>query len=450
MIPLLIICSVIIMGSVFYLFRSNKNHRYKVTYNHGPMYSKNDYSENVADGVKFISILVREYSKVIDHEVHSKFKGEFQLLKQNSIGAKIVLSSFGESLIYIFPDTQNMVIVDCIDFPVQTALAYGFIDLNNPMDAVNLSKIELKIPFSDAINAYNSEPGRITITEGYGGSNLFGGTGAVSFENVSKIFSLQRETIIGFGITPRITFKQSSPHYLSIYRRPGYHEFNLKGLLLISSENTFDWAFQIAKKLGAQTAEIEIKNLLTKSEFFRLSLADRQLRPRAENIIQKKERSEKDQSYQYPLWEIKKDIFELREEAKQLGIDSSYIDELLKEPSLKPVDGTLFVYYPNAKGFMLQWSLMNLCILILLAMLTLIRHGDTPLLLLIMRAFSVISTNLSIIALITLANGWVFSKKPESLSVTYWILPSLLYFLCIAYYLIVANSARYSQGIHKV
>ena len=451
MIPLLIICSVFLVGLIFYFRGSYKNHAYKITYNSGPKHSRDDYKESVADGVQFIATLVREYKKVVDREVHSKFKGEFQLHKQNSMGAKLVLSSFGESLIYIFPDSQNVVTVDYIDFPVQPALAYGFIDLNNPRHAVDLTKIEIKIPLSAAINAYRSEPGKIIIAENFGGANVFGGPGAVAFNDVRKMFFFDKEeTIVGFGNTSRIAFKQSSPHYLSIYKHPGSHVFNLNGLLLISGKNTFDWSYQMAKNIGAETAEMEIKELLTKSEFFKLPLADKQLRPKAEEIIQKTERSEKDKSFKYPLWEMKKDIFELRSEAKQLGIEISYVDELLKELSLKPVDGTLFFYYPNAKGFMWQWSLMNFFFLILLALLTLIRHGDTPFLMLAMRAFSAIGTNFSIIALITLANGWVFSKKPESLTVSNWILPSLLYLLCIAYYLIIVNSARYSQGIHKV
>jgi len=435
MMPLLLTCSLVIMGLILFLSCDDKLHGYKVIYNHGPKHSKSDYTENVADGVKFIKTLLSSYEKVVDREVHSKFKAEFQLFKQNSVGAKLVISSFGESLIYIFPNAQNHVVVDCIDFPVQAALAYGFIDLNNPPERVNLSKVGLKIPLPGAINKYKSEPGRITITEGDGGAVF--SSGKLVFENVHKIFSFKRRTIL--GLMNGIAFRNTSPHYVQIYGHAGYHDFNLQGLLMISSENTFHWSFEIARKLGMEMAEIEIKDLLTKSEFFKLSLADKKLKPKAENIVQKKARSEKDKSYQYPLWEFKKDVFELKEEAKQFSIDSSYVDELLKEPSLKTADGTLFVYYSNARDFMLQWSLMNLFFLVILIVLTLSKYGDTALLVLAIRAFSVVGTNLSIISLVTIANGWVFSKKPESFTVPYWILPCILYLLCIAYSVVIMN-----------
>ena len=196
-------------------------------------------------------------------------------------------------------------------------------------------------------------------------------------------------------------------------------------------------------------AEIEIKTLLIKSEFFRLSLADKKLRPKAEDIIQKKTRSEKDKSYQYPLWEFKKDVFELKKEAKQVGVDISYVDELLKETSQKTESGTLFVYYQNAKGFMLQWSLMNLCFLVILAALTFIKYGNTPLLILATKFLSVLGTNLSIILLLTVTNGWVFSRKPESLTVMYWVLPCILYISCIVWSVTIVNSMSEIIGIRR-
>ncbi len=450
MVSLVIIGTLIIISLTSFLWWYIKSHELEVVYNNGPKYSKNDYHENITDGVKFIKIFVTEYKKVIDQEVHSKFKGDFQLLKNNSVGAKLVISSFGESLIYIYPSTKNQIIVDSIDFPVQPAFAYGAIDLNNPEKTIDLSKFELKLPFNDAINAYNDQPGSITIGEGYGGGFVFGGPGSVGYNGTTKLFKFPRQAIVGFAVTNSVIFDNSTPHYVAIYGRPGHHEFNLKGPLLLSSENTFDWTLEIARKLGKDMAEIEIKNLLTNSEFFRLSLADKKLRPKAEDIVQKRTRSEKDKSYQYPLWEFKKDVFELKEEAKKINIDSSYVDEILKETSLKPMDGTLFFYYPNARSFAWQWFLMNMCFLLILVVLAFTKYGDIQLLVLTTRAITVLGTNLSIITLITIANGWVFSKKPESLTIIYWILPCTIYLLCIALSLLLVNSTPGGQAMHKV
>lgn len=449
MVSLVIIGTLIVVGLILFLWWVKMAHEYEVVYNKGSNYSQNDYHENVTDGVKFISVFVSEYKKVIDQEVHSKFKSDFQLLNKNSVGAKLVISSFGESLIYIFPNTKNKITVDLIDFPVQSALGYGAIDLNNPENAIDLSKFVLTLPFKDAMEAYNAQPGSISIGEGFGGGFVFVGTGSVGYNGTTKLFKFPRQAVVGFAVTHSIIFDNSTPHYVAIYGRPGHHEFPLKGPLLLSSENTFNWTFDIAKNLGKDLAEIEIKNLLTNSEFFRLSLADKKLRPKAEDIVQKRARSEKDKSYQYPLWEFKKDVFELKEEATKINIDGSYVDEILRESSLKPMDGTLFFYYPNAMGFTWQWILMNLCFLLILAVLAFIKYGDISLLVLATRAISVLGTNLSIISLITIANGWVFSKKPESLTITYWILPSIIYMLCIALSLIVLNSARGVQAKHS-
>lgn len=421
---------------------------FNIIYNHGPNYSKADYKKNVKDGVTFIKTFIIEYCKVIDQEVHRKFIGEFMLRKQDSISAKLVISSFGESLIYLFPDSQNQVFIDCIDFPVQTALAYGFINLCDPKTKVNLSKVHLKMPLPNAIKEYNSEPGRITITEGNGGA-IFSSGGTLVFENVHKIFSFQRQTIL--GLMSNLVFKNSSPLYVQVYGHAGSQEINTsQGLLMLSSENTFNWSFKIATKLGIETAEIELKKLITDSEFFRLFIADNKLIPKAEGIIRKQERAIKDKSYQYPLWEFKKDVSELRDEAKHIGIDSSYVDELLKEPSLKPTHGILFAYYPNARGFMFQWVLMNFVFFSILVVLTLIqKYGNIQLLSLAMRAFSAFGINFSIIALMTIANGWVFSKKPESITVAYWIFPCIIYFICIAYCILVVYPMSYVPAIGK-
>ena len=151
MVPLLVIVFLVMVGISFLLWWYYGHEEYEKVYNDGPNYSKTDYSENVADGIKFIKTFKREYDKVVDHEIHSKFKGEFQLFKKPSVSAKLVISSFGEALIYVFPSAKPQVVVDCIDFPVQSALAYGFIDLNNPKEKVNLRKGNLKIPLADAI-----------------------------------------------------------------------------------------------------------------------------------------------------------------------------------------------------------------------------------------------------------------------------------------------------------
>lgn len=444
MVPLLITSCFIIIGLIYFLWWHAKIQGYKVIYNHGSLYSKNDYKNNVSNSVEFIKTLRMEYAKLIDREVHRKFKREFKLFKQDSIGAKLVISSFGDSLIYIYPNTINQIIVDCIDFPVQTAFAHGFIDLNTPNKEVNLRQVELKIPVPEAIEKYKSEPGHIIIADG--NWIIFSGGGNIIFENINKLFTFEGKSII--GIVSNIGFKHSDPDYIQKYGSMGYHQYKNQGLLMISNQNCFDNSLQIAMDLGKEMAEIEIKDLLTKSDFFKLSLDEKRLRPKAEDIIRKTTRSEKDRSFLYPLWEFKKEVGELKTEANQIGIDSSYVDELLKDPSLKSTDGFLFVYYPNARGLMLQWFIMNLIFLNILSVLTL-KYGNYSPLILAMRNISLIGTNISILSLITSANLWVFYKKPESVTIMYWILPGILYLLCIAYCAAIVIYMRHNPDVHS-
>lgn len=308
--------------------------KYKIFFNNIQNHSKINCNKNVSGGLKFIDTLITQYKLVIDREVHGKFKRKFRLLTQDAIGTKIVISSFEESLIYIFPNARNQAIVDCIDFPIQTALSWGCIDLNNPERAVNLSNININIPIPEAIEKYKKEPAKVIIEKG--SWIWLSGGGTVIFQDVNKIYEFQSKSIMGMLVN-NIGFKHSSP---KIHKNNQYHN---KGLLLISNLTKFDKSLQIARDLGRQMADIEIKELITNSKFFKLFMADKKLRPKAENIIQKQERSKKDLSFRYPIWEFKMDLSELREEAKNMNIDSSYADKLLKDSSTNIVDGSLFL-----------------------------------------------------------------------------------------------------------
>ena len=291
-----------------------QNVRYEVIYhsNFDPL--KETYGNSAEDGIKFIKLLLENYSKVLHKEVNLASKEEYLLWRGKGIGVKLVISTFNESLLYFFPNEKNEIFVDGIDFPVQTALLYGFIDLNKPKNEINLKKLSLKVPFDDAVSQYKAEEARILFTDS-GGWFFIALKGRLAFKNVNKMFSFRKKTIVGVK-TAVLEITNSSQFFIQIHGHADSFKFNLEGPLLFSSENTFSWAFEIAAKLGRDFAELEIKELFTKSEFFLLALADKKLRPKAEEIVQKKSRSEKDTSFQYPLWEFKKDVCEVKKEAE--------------------------------------------------------------------------------------------------------------------------------------
>ena len=398
-----------------------QNVQYEVIYhsNFDPL--KESYAKSVEDGVKAIRLLLDNYSKILHKEVSIAPREEYLLWKDTGIGVKLIISTFNESLLYFFPNDKNQIFVDGINFPVQTALLYGFIDLNNPKDEINLRKIFLKMPSDDAVSHYKTEEARISFTDS-GGWFFIAGKGGLRFNNVHKMFSFREKTIVGV-MTANLEITNSSQFFTQIHGHPDSFKFYLKGPLLFSSENTFSWAFEIASKLGREFAELEIKELFTKSEFFLLALADKKLRPKAEEIVQKKSRSEKDSSFQYPLWEFKKDVCELKKVAEQENINSSYVDELLACKALQPTDGHLLWYYPSPEGFMWQWLLVNCAVLIVLLLLRFVKYHNVPIFIHLIRRLPPLPGKISFFILILAANGWIFYEKPESVTLIYWIFP---------------------------
>lgn len=437
--------SLVIIGSLFSIYYIKKINEYKIIFNKGPNHSKADFGVSVDDGIKFIKLFTKEYLKTVDDEVHPKFKKDFLLLKSKKVSAKLVISSFGESLTYLYPDNKSQVTIDFIDFPVQTALCFGFIDLNNPSTKVDLSKIDMKGRRLDSmIKAYKAHREGVNFTSGNGGS-IFSSAKLI-FNNSTKIFQFHEKTISGF--LNEITFKQNNDWYLQIYGKEGSHNYKINGVLLITSEKTFDWTFELAKEIGKQMAEIEIINFIKKSKFFKLAMADKKLRPKAEIIAQKLSRSEQEKkAFPYPIWAFKQDVFQLKKDAEQIGIDSSYVDELLKEPSLKTVDGTLFVYFSSKLGFMTQWSMMNLFFMICIVLLAYFKFHEMTILFHLLKLISALKLKVSIITIITIANSWVFAKKPASIPIKYWLLPCALYFLCVVFIIYLMNN--YSDSINK-
>ncbi len=128
-----------------------------------------------------------------------------------------------------------------------------------------------------------------------------------------------------------------------------------------------------------------------------------------------------------PAPEPDSQVFELKDEAKKFGVDGTYIDDLLKDTSLKPHRGTLLWYYPKRSGFMWQWIFVNLIFLLIIIVLGYIEYGGQPLINLI----PAYGGKYIPIVIITGVNYWIFSKKPEELGVSYWILPGILFLLCI-------------------
>ena len=114
--------------------------------------------------------------------------------------------------------------------------------------------------------------------------------------------------------------------------------------------------------------------------------------------------------------------------AAKLGLDISYVDNLLKDPSISPSDGYLFWYYKSRAGFVFQWVLVDVVLLLAIAAFLITKRwtklakwGATGLFVALIRSSVVLGIN-----------AYIFAKKPEALRVDYMILPGILLLACLA------------------
>lgn len=117
---------------------------------------------------------------------------------------------------------------------------------------------------------------------------------------------------------------------------------------------------------------------------------------------------------EYPPWEFERDINKMRAIARENSLSENYVDEIIKDPQYYPISGILLFYYSNEKAFMLQWCLINI---ILLAFIFVLSFSK---LLEIVKIQSLLS------AVILAINAWVFYKRPDLISIEYWITPCIL------------------------
>lgn len=426
-----------------------KDERFEVIYQSNFTPLKEVQSKSAEDGIRFTKLFLENYSMTLYKEVNLAPREEYLLWKSKGIGVKVVISTFNESLLYFFPNESNQIFVDGINFPVQTALLYDFIDLNNPTKVININKAYLKVPFDEAVRQYNAEQGRIHFTDS-GGWFFIIGRGGLAFNNVNKMFSLHEKLIVGV-MAGTLEIVNSNPLFVQIHGNSDPFKFNLQGPLLFSSENTFSWAFEVAAKLGKEFAELEIKDLFTKSEFFLLSIADKKLRPKAEDILRKKSRSDKDKSFEYPLWEFKRDKCELMKMAQLENVNSSYIDELLECKALLPVDGHFMWYYSDALGFMWQWLFFNGLVLTFLLLLRFGRYRSTPIFVYIITRLPPPRGKISFVLLLLGINGAIILKiKPASVSLIYWILPGAALIASLAFWINLTSIAQRYYDTQKI
>lgn len=377
---------------------------------------------SVAALKEFAEALINEYSRIIDTETNSAFRNQFRLWK-DALSVKAIFSRFSECLIYIYPSEKRQVLIEFIDLPVQTSFLNGLIDFERPDRVTDTSLVRLTVPHEEAIRYYAETPGRM-------GSESSGiritGEGTWRFKDVEKMLTLPKDTLFGF-YNHAIKVDNTSPAFVQTYGRPVSFELKLKGPLLFAAAIDFSLVHDDAKKLGRQLAESDIKVLFEKSEFFRQSRAHSVLETKASEIAQKYSRTRTDPSYEYPLWEFKKDLFELKAVAQKSGVDASYVDDLLKVTAVQ--DGHLVWYYPNRIAFMWQWVGLNVVLLCFLLVFQLVQSHNPSAWPSMLSTLKTLKANVWLPLLPFVINSWAFYRAPVALTVVYWLLPGALFLI---------------------
>ena len=379
---------------------------------------------DISGAREFTEILVNSYFDEIRNEVPPQFRNDPEFWRATHVSAKVVFSTFAESVLYLYPDDKNRFVADIIPLPIQLAFLAGLINFASPTTPADTSSIKLFVPVEEAIKHYSTIPTSF-ITEGV--RIRVAGPGGVRFLNTpEKMITFQPNSIFGF-FGGWIEVENTDPAIASRYGKPVHFKFETLGPLLFNGEKSFAWAKEGAKLIAASMAESGIKNFFTKSEFFKQALAHEKLKPQADKIIKMKARADQDPSFEYPLWKFKQDWESLKDVARLQGFDADYLEALRKTPPSGA--GYLFWYYPTHSGFVWQWAAANTILLAFITVLLALRSSDAlpPA---VSSFFQTAAFGKPVLPFIILAiNTWIFAAKPSSLAFGQWIGPGLAFLL---------------------
>jgi hypothetical protein len=395
---------------VFMLFHDDEYRITKITYLNDTSTLPGKYATCVPRAKDYVESLVNEYRSKLRKEINPTFKDKFALWNNPKLGVKFIISTFDEYLIYVFPDAENELIVEVIGVPVQTAFLLNLIDLSNPKSGVKTNKIKLSQPFEEVAQSYAKTPTRIILAEG--AHTSIAGGGNIVLNNVEKFlyFSKDSSMTIDGGF---VEINNNFPLAVQIHGHPQSVRFNLAGPLTLTGGKEFYLSQKVGKTIAQQLVDATIRSLIVESDFFKKSLAHSRLESMAKEIMTKKTRAENDPQFAYPFWQFKMDVKKLEDAARTEGIETDYVRELLEYKPLMPVHGTLLWYYSSAWNFVLQWTILNVALL-----LGILCVPNWP-------NFHWLRT--ATIPVILAVNAWVFVKKPEPIGVIYWLLPGALF-----------------------
>ena len=364
-----------------------------------------DNKENLK---KISEDIINAYFNKVHNEVNCKYWDTFILKKDQCYRTGVLLSTTGELLINIMPSDINELIIECTNYPVQFAFFGGLVDFHRP----KIHKYFIEKKHVDIYDKVKPIMGIVDAAPVYYTSSEKSKPGAICYE-YPKIYSLTKNACAVLCVL-KITMEKDLTPLITNY---------IDGILVINGAENFKWLNENAKKIGEGVADNEIINLFIDSPLFKQDTLNQKFSKLVKDIIKKRDRSLKDPNFEYPLWQFKDEISRLIKEGEKEGFDLSYLIELMKDASFKlnRHSGFLFWYYSTFLGFTWQWIIANSLLLIALITLNFLK----------LNFLTYIISKISIPFIIVAINGWIFFEKPEALGITYWIIPGLLFVICL-------------------
>lgn len=368
-----------------------------------------DFRAEINSTKVFAERYVTSYLQFVDKKIYPGLRRSFVLASKKSISAKAIFSSVAESFIYLYPADESNLIVECTEYPVQWSIFAG-LDTASP-------SVKLTLPYEKALLSYKEDmkvPYGLREDARANFSNL-----TVSTSN-PKAFSFSKNSLV-------VLFKMS--FLLRDANGKETRKTIIQDVGLLTGNSDFSFALGEASQLGRELAQSETIQLIVSSPFFREALAYEELKPLAEHIQSKLSRAGKDPSFDYPFPLFKKDLATLETRAAKLGLNTDFVKKLLGDPSVRAYDGYLFWYYRNHTGFMLQWTLANVLLILVSVGLLALKRLRAPSKWKLVKWFNKRWLKSS---LVVSANGYIFLyQKPEYLHFKYILIPGLLFLACL-------------------
>jgi hypothetical protein len=363
-------------------------------------FGTNNYDDKIISTTQFLEHFRDSYHNTIAKSVHPDFREQFSLWNTN-LEADVIFSTSMECVLHFKPSRTNSLRVQCTPYPVQVSLFGGM--------GTSDSDFTMAPPDHDLLFRY---------TNGRQGMFILNGTPLLLQDlylaaSHPKLFEMHEYDIV---MTHEVRVILTS----LVVSNPISRTMDLRGYTFFTGAKDFGSAIPAkAELLGEEVAQGQIQALFIASEFFRGSLVESRLKAISERILERRER-QKSGKEAYSYWEFLRDKDELINHAKRFGLADSYAENFFQDYETHENRNVVFWRFRSHLGFMWQWACAGLVCLISTHLAIRLKSG-------MLRNWGMGVC----LAAVLCVNGFVFDKRPELLTIGYWVLLGALFLLSV-------------------